>query len=975
VRILGGSLVPVAIALSLCAPLGAATAPKKTAVAVPSSTMLPCTAAKPSGLPLPSTYSKNNDPAAYQQVVTNFLRSYTYQNLGWCEDKTVRDTGPYLNNNYYGTHPAVRVWYSPEVAKWVLNGRQGALPDGAMIIKEQFSPAPAAQYEGWTKEQLHAYFDANYDWTFMIRDSKGSADGWYWGEIYAGKPDSYAPPFAVFNVGFGLYCLRCHASAESELTFSAETNFKGRPGNFLIFVDDNSWFANRLKPPKVPATPLQSAANDASASTAALDTTDQTAAAEPSPHALAVHDPNVVTHPHSSSAVLAMHPPHTTANSDWMHFFKETNVNAQPNPLPGENYDHIVSPPGKPQHFLTYDQCFGCHSGNRVAGTPMMMVDTRDPSDPLVNISPWAEWRWSPMGLAGRDPVFYAQLDSEIAYLDAHKPEEKVKIVNLCFSCHNAMGERQLEMTSGGKEPYTTEFPMVRNLQDPRFPYGALGRDGISCTICHHIKNTDDKTEMEFIEQDATGRFQLTEPGQLGGPFEKPATTPMKHALNIIPVLDKYTQNARICGTCHTIHLPVLDAIDEPAKKAQAEECQSEKFSYEQATYLEWVNSAFQNVINDPSRFVGGVQTCQDCHMSGALNGITIETKIAAVEDTQYPNADHLAPLDELNVPIRSNYARHQFQGLNVYLLELFNQFSDPLGVRTCDYMSSGCSGKNPISDIPFAQRNFLEQASQQTATLAVSAPAMQGSTLTADVSVTNLTGHRFPSGVSFRRAFIDFAVVDKKSKKVLFESGATNSIGAIVDMQGNVLPSEYNGSTGPNGRAYQPHYWAPANSKMSGNPITRDNQVQIFEELLKDADGNFTTSFIRQDCHFKDNRILPLGWRKDGPDLKKFFGKPLKETWSDGTGDDPHYQDPLGGKGQAVVRYSVALPAGTKLEDVDIRAQLYYQAIPPYFLLQRFQQAPNGMGTQRLYYMTSMLDTTKTPFPGWKLLVAQATP
>ena len=72
-------------------------------------------------------------------------------------------------------------------------------------------------------------------------------------------------------------------------------------------------------------------------------------------------------------------------------------------------------------------------------------------------------------------------------------------------------------------------------------------------------------------------------------------------------------------------------------------------------------------------------------------------------------------------------------------------------------------------------------------------------------------------------------------------------------------------------------------------------------------------------------------------------------------------------------MRYAVALPAGVKLENVNVSAQLYYQAIPPYYLLQRFEQAPDGEGTQRLYFMTSTLDTSKTPFPGWKLMVAQA--
>jgi hypothetical protein len=186
--------------------------------------------------------------------------------------------------------------------------------------------------------------------------------------------------------------------------------------------------------------------------------------------------------------------------------------------------------------------------------------------------------------------------------------------------------------------------------------------------------------------------------------------------------------------------------------------------------------------------------------------------------------------------------------------------------------------------------------------------------------------------------------------------------------MDGRVLPSERNGSRGADGHAFQPHYWSP------GAPITRSDQVEIYEELLQDAAGDFTTSFIRQDVHFKDNRLLPPGWRKSGPDLAQFSGRPLEATWPQRTGDDPHYADPLGARGQSVVRYAVPVPAGTTAGGVTVTAQLYYQAIPPYYLRQRFEQAPKSPATERLYYLTSGLDITKTPFPGWKLLVAQAT-
>jgi hypothetical protein len=932
---------------------------------------LPCLAARESGLPLPSRFSKDGDPAAFQDLLSKFLTGDRYERLGWCQDKTLRDTGPYLDGTYYGTHPVVRIWYSPSFARWLVGGRQGEVPDGATIVKEQFDTPPAGQYAGWTPEQIRAYFFDHYDWTVMIRDRKGAADGWYWAEAFKGMPaDSYAAPFAVFNSGFGLYCLRCHASAEKEMTFSSTTNLRGLPGQPLTFRDDLSWFwSDPLAPPSV-APPAHAATREEGAPLLPLVPGHPTALEELES-----------THPRVFARLMPrLTAPSPAVSADWTAFFGDTGVRPAPHPFPGENYDHVVSPAGKPQRFVTSDQCFGCHSGNRY-GNVMLWADTGLPSKPLVNVSPYGEWRWSPMGLAGRDPIFHAQLESEIAYLARDRPDQEGPVVDLCFSCHGAMGERQLALDSGGRERFTPAIVGLQNLRDPRFEYGALARDGVSCAVCHHVASTEGESVMGFITEHSTGRFRYTPAAEMSGPFEKPITVPMSNSLGVKPVHDTYVLNPRLCGTCHVIELPVLDApgsqlatgtkTAESVAKTAVAPAGGHDTSFEQATYLEWLNSAFENEI-DPVRHPAA-QSCQDCHMKGSLHGATIQTQIAAVEDDKYPAADHRAPNADLAVPLRaSGYARHQLQGLNVYLLALFAQWSDPLGVRTCDYMSSGCSGKEPQSGIPFAMRSFLEQAAKETATVEVGSPAVSGSgsttTLAADVTVTNLTGHRFPSGVSFRRAFLDFTVRDRATGNVLFESGRTSSIGALVDMAGRVLPSERIGSAGPGGQAFQPHYWSP------GAPITRSDQVEIYEELLKDANGDFTTSFVRQDDHFKDNRILPRGWRKSGPDLAQFNGRPLEATWPQRTADDPHYADPLGARGESVVRYAVPVPAGTTAAGVTVTAQLYYQAIPPYYLRQRFEQAPKGAATERLYYLTSGLDTTKTPFPGWKLLVAQAT-
>ena len=99
-------------------------------------------AATPADLPLPSTMPLQD----YERVLYNWLMTRQYQLLGWDKDKGVRDTGPFVNAQYYGTHPAVRIHYSPEVITWLQNDRKGDLPDGSIIIKEMFTP-PAVLYQ------------------------------------------------------------------------------------------------------------------------------------------------------------------------------------------------------------------------------------------------------------------------------------------------------------------------------------------------------------------------------------------------------------------------------------------------------------------------------------------------------------------------------------------------------------------------------------------------------------------------------------------------------------------------------------------------------------------------------------------------------------------------------------------------------------------------------------------------------------
>jgi hypothetical protein len=283
------------------------------------------------------------------------------------------------------------------------------------------------------------------------------------------------------------------------------------------------------------------------------------------------------------------------------------------------------------------------------------------------------------------------------------------------------------------------------------------------------------------------------------------------------------------------------------------------------------------------------------------------------------------------------------------------NYYNDILGVRKSDYMST------LNNDLDTAVANLVQQAENDTAAIELLSPKVVGKDLVVDVKVTNKTGHRFPSGVGFRRAFIEFDVIDNGggSEKIVWASGRTNEYGFIVDNDGNILDSEYVGTSRDKDKSWQHHYCAP------DRPITSSKQVQIYEELVKDARGDFTTSFLRINDDFKDNRLLPAGWKPAGPS-PSLTGRYLEATFPQGEAEeDPNYKN---GSGTSLVRYKVPIGElrGASPSKLVVRATLYYQTIPPYYLMQRFEQAPSGDGTRRLYYLTSNLKVKGTPIENW---------
>ncbi len=965
------------------------------------------------GLPLPSELPLLD----YEAQLYPFIASRSYASEGWTRDKAWRDTGPFVLGTSYGVHPAVRIYYSPEVITWLEGGRKGSVPDGALIIKEMVTP-PAARYVEYRDMLAYLHPDdpervesdmldflrktGGLSWTVMVKDGSLSHGGWFFASVeQGGEVDSFDAPYAPPSgqAGDGM-CMRCHASSAQELTFSALENIEGYPGEPLTFRVDESWrdMADFPAGPfNLPA--VQRPAEGKSALALIQDL---------------FHNDDAFDRSNASAA-----PSPADINPEFAEVFPPVGGIAVPadklQTLPSEWLDHVPSRPGAPQHFLTSDNCIGCHGG--LGGPPYgttMFLQTGPNYGDGYNISEYGEWRWSPMGLAGRDPIFFAQLESEFALLRAGGAGELAgNLGTTCLSCHGAMGQRQLQIDAhanphAGLDPnefkvaYTLlHAPLTRAEEEKQkadgtyayHQYGNLAREGISCAICHHIAPPEraagqpDYNKLDiYLMNGTTGVFRLTEADRLIGPYDNVRQAPMKNAMGIAPVHDAYTKDGELCGACHTINLPNVDAdrheplegytaadqkVFNQAARNAADFLNAEygvtfpkpltdfQHSVEQATYLEWVNSIYSEEATG--------RTCQQCHMKsdfksadGSLSVPSITTQIASIQDTTLPDVANRLPQKELNVPFRQEYRRHGFVGLNVFMVEMLRQFRAEMGLSRTDPMTYATNGAQLSID------TMALQAAEETADVSLDVSRGYGG-LVANVSITNKTGHRLPSGVSFRRAFLEVRALGENGE-TLWCSGCTNGAGVIVDSSGTPLPTEFLDVVpeGSDTALFQPHH----------RVITDPSEVQIYEELTQNAERKFTTSFVHRVYHPKDNRIPPLGMLVPGtPEFRAKFGDSevtaafMKATQPEGqAAKDPDF---IPGSDQ--VEYRISLPEGTDPAKVTVSATLYSQAIPPYYLKQRFTTAPDGPATQRLYYLASRLRTEGTLIEDWKLKTASA--
>ena len=825
--------------------------------------------------PLPAASSSGFEP-----LLEKFMNAFCYQKQEWNHDAQIRTSD--------GVHPYVKVWYSPTLWNWLtVSTRQGEVPDGAMLVKEQYVSLTAALHE----------------WTIMVKDSNGSWDGWYWADLSVPtKPQKPTPPCAepqISFVGFGLYCMNCHASALGLQGTYATTEHVNDPppqltGNETeIFDNIHQRFPRLADPGAIEAS-------------------------------FAARDTDLPSEIFAKAVVVKL--PRSAC-------------------MPSEALDHVVSggTATGPEEFLTSDQCAACHnatgtlSGANRTDLPSMLWP--DSVTPVANLSEYGEWRYSMMGLAGRDPIFFSQLNSESTL---HKnivgqADPPAFVQNLCLHCHGVMGQRQFQIDNG-----PTALLTRAELNKTDSKYGALGRDGVSCGVCHHVTNKGfgDPANQQTTNTTFTGDFNVGPPDEVYAQYADVVTYPMLSAVGITPMIGDAIGDPRLCGSCHTIILPVYDKNGN-----QVMQNGEPKTFYEQATFPEWLNSKFATI------------PCQTCHTPTEFHGDplnpnpTLAYKIANIEDNTFPEVPFREPDLDITMDIQQPFSRHLLLGINTFALEMFKQFRVQLGLYAQDPLLPGKFAPI-ISGQDTAISESVDEATTQTATVQILSATKNNGTLTADVLVTNLAGHSFPSGVGFRRAFVNFQVLDGSGKE-LWASGDTSSEGVILGANRKSLITEF---FSPKQQTFQTHFW-------TGNPITNQNQVQIYEELVTDPQNQLTTSFLSLNEKVKDNRLQPQGWSTAGQFAEETG--PVGEA-----ANDPDYTT-TNSTGSNTVRYEVPL-TGKVGKAAVVTATLYYQTIPPYYLRQRATDA-KGIDTTRLQFYARNLKVKGTPVDGWRLQIANA--
>ncbi len=455
--------------------------------------------------------------------------------------------------------------------------------------------------------------------------------------------------------------------------------------------------------------------------------------------------------------------------------------------------------PGLVYFLNAASDCSGCHGG------PASNAD----------FMPYPTWSGSMMANATRDPLFWAALD--VANNDIPG------VGDFCLKCHTPMA------WYGGRVA-KTGFPPSPHINGQNgcelFGYHDTASDndsndyqGVNCHTCHRVDSQGPAAEPFMI---GNADIWLDDSACNGTGAEPCRKGPYTYSSGGPPhewEQSHFLGSSAMCGTCHDVSSPEIDDNGSLsiARRLWDGGVETAVAMPIERTYSEWNNSRYSDllfrdsygdVMSAEEPYLTGGESCQSCHMR--------------VEDSSLARA---CVFDAEG--FRTNDMRvHEFAGGNTWIPQVLKgEYGAALG------RSDAYDRTTTLAEEMLQMRSALVDTSLTGAT---------ASELNVAVKVTNLSGHKLPTGYAEgRRMWLHLEARDGNDV-LLWESGA------------------YNAATGV---------------------LTEDAQIRIYETLQGIWDSGTSSCvvedggvkkfhFVLNNCVAKDNRIPPLGFR-GGADLE----------------------------------------------------------------------------------------------------------
>ena len=369
----------------------------------------------------------------------------------------------------------------------------------------------------------------------------------------------------------------------------------------------------------------------------------------------------------------------------------------------------VTYKPHEATAFHTSDRCVACHNG----------MKTMDGGDFSIG----SDWEASMMANSSRDPYWQGSIRRETL----EHPESSTFIQNDCSNCHMP-AVRLADRDSGRDTAAFKRFPF-HDLTDKTPQLQRAAQDGVTCAVCHQIKNEGLGFDSTFNGNVVINRDVHDGQRPEYGPYvvDQGHRTIMHSSTGgFLPQDASHIRDAALCGTCHTLY---TEAIGPGGAKL------GNKFP-EQVPYQEWQHSAFNEK-----------KTCQQCHMPAVEGPVAITALYGEKRD---------------------GARRHVFVGGN-FVLEGFLK----------DHRGDLATEVRP-QDLDAAIDRTAKFLQTETARVSIEDAGTGDGKLTFTVHAQNLTGHKLPTAYPSRRVWLHVTVRDS-SNKVIFESGALRPDGSIV--------------------------------------------------------------------------------------------------------------------------------------------------------------------------------------------------